>query len=78
MLKCRGFDLLVGGVLVKFDFETSGRGVLSISENRLLAWSMFGNERHIRVSKCRRFDLLAGNVFVKFDFATSGRCVFVL
>jgi len=48
---------------------------LSISENRLLVCSVFGNEGHIIVLKSRGFDLLVGSVFVKFNFETSGRCV---
>ena len=37
-------------------------------KNRLLVYSMFGNEWSVEV-------LLVGSVFVKFDFETSGRCV---
>ena len=32
VLRCRCFDLLVGSVFVKLDFETSGHCVLLISE----------------------------------------------
>ena len=36
VLKCRCFDLLVGSVFVTFDFEASGRCVLSNSEKPIV------------------------------------------
>ena len=43
-------------------------------KNRLLACSMFGNERHISVLKCRGFDLC----WIRFYFEALGCCVFDL